>query len=77
MTNVNGIIICTSKQGFRKATCVENKTETKHPQLGLLYSAKHFAMYCDIAALINTFGINILNAFGDDALSLCKPAKQF
>ena len=46
LTNVNGIIICTSTQGFRKATCVKKTTtETKHPQLGLLYSVKHFAMY--------------------------------
>ena len=51
MTNINGIIIsvlqrkCTSTQGFRKAICVEIKTKTKNPRLGLLYSAKHLVCH--------------------------------
>ena len=37
--------LCTSKKGFRKAICVNITNKTKNPQLGLLYSAKHFALH--------------------------------
>ena len=42
MTNMNQIIISVLQ---RKA--LDGKTKTKHSQLGLLYSAKHFVMYCN------------------------------
>ena len=34
-------------------------------------------MCYDNGVFINTFDVYILKAFGDDALSLCKPTKQF
>ena len=53
------------------------KTNTKNPQLGLVYSAKHFAMYCGNATIDQHFWYKRFKIFVNDALSLCKPAKQF
>ena len=61
MTNMNGIIIsvlqCKALERFYVWLI---KAKTKNPQLGLLYSAKHFAIHCGNAAMINTFSKNIL-----------------
>ena len=48
--------LCISTQRLLKRQYLwKIKTKTKHPQLGLLYSAKHFAMHCGNATIDQHF----------------------
>ena len=68
--------LCTSTQDFRKAICVKNK-KIKLNILSKVSFIVPTSLPCIVTMppLINPFGINILKAFGDDVLGLCKPAK--
>ena len=79
MTNMNRIIISVlcQRKALERQYVWKIKTQTENPQLGLLYSGKNFSMHCGNATIDQHFYINILKGFGDDAPSLCKPAKQF
>ena len=47
LTNMNGIIIpVLQRKALERQYVWKLKIKTKHPQLGLLYSAKHFVLHC-------------------------------
>ena len=56
MTNMNGIIISViQRKALERQYVWKIKTKPKNPQLGLLYSAKHFAMHCGNATIEQHF----------------------
>ena len=78
MTHMNGIFISVlQRKALERQYVWKIKTKTKNPQLGLVYSAKHFAIYCGNATIDQHFWYKRFEIFVNDALSLCKPAKQF
>ena len=56
MTNMNEIIIpVLQRKALERQYVWKLKIKTKHPQLGLPYSAKHFAMHCGNANIDQHF----------------------
>ena len=56
MTNMNGNIISVLQRKALEMQYVwKIKIKTKNPHLGLLYSAKHFAMHCGNATIDQHF----------------------
>ena len=59
MTIMNGIIISILQlKALERKYVWKIKTKDENPQLGLLYSAKHFAMHCDNATIDKHFKYN-------------------
>ena len=76
MTNMNGIISVLQRNALERQ--YEWKIKTKTNILSYVSFIVPITLPCIVTLppLINTFGINILKAFRDYALSLCKPAKE-
>ena len=56
MTNMNGIIISVlRRKALERQYVWKIKTKAENPQLGLLFSAKYFAMHCDNAIIDKHF----------------------